>query len=149
MYSRGVPLLLSVFLTPHLFLAASLLQIWLADITFCSVPLRTICTDVTSASLLATSEHTWISSKMRPQLSNSLVNEWETMLQAVIDITKWPLKIAHWSWKYTLFLLGLEFFFTLIWIFIFFLASASWVCMHGRGKQVTSSYRMLTEKVNT
>lgn len=115
MYSWCVPLkLLPVhlfaFFTSDLLLAASLLQIWLEDIKFCSVPLRTICTDVTSASLLATSEHTWITNKMRPQRSNSLVNEWETMLQAVIDITKWPLKIAHWSSKYTLFFLGLEFY---------------------------------------
>lgn len=44
-----------------------------ADIKFCRSPLRTSCADITSALLLATSENIRISSKMRPQLSNSLV----------------------------------------------------------------------------
>lgn len=86
--------------------------------------LRTSCIYVTSASLWATYEHTWMSSKMRPRLSNSSGNEWETMLQAVIDITKWPLKIAHWSWKHTPFLLGRAFSLTLVFL-CFFLFSES------------------------
>lgn len=95
----------------------------------CIYPLKTSCIHVTSVPLLATSEHTWISSEMRPQLSNSSVNEWETMLSAVMDITKWPLKITHWSWKHALFLLGFTFSLTRFFGLIFCSLDKEWLAL--------------------